>query len=814
MTSRPLKKAQLCEKTRINLDTRAEKDWDEEAALWPCRMHEVRKWGQALNQKGGSDAGSSKRILTTIGNLRSASEGALRRTAIEALVPAAAVGHRSAIAAQAAALGDESEAVRRSAVRSLQAAAGLKRAESGGAVSVALSEAFAQPGQSQRDMPTRRTQALVLKELAPKGDKDMVIAATAFSQDKDSQVRRTAVEALGAIGTSKADVRAVAGLVKDPDGGVARAAVEALEQLAGIRPHPASGSTRGLNHALGLTTGSSFHGESVASSSATIQHNTSLESFASTKDLDATMSDISVGSPSSRNVNDDYSDQGSQFGNTLRSNFGKRSATTRGKKSKQQLKTEAAAMEALATCCREEGVVGLPRALAVAALGRSVGSNSSVALEAAVQNLAGTDEQVRREAVAAVGLLAPSNRQLSVQMSAGQLTNADFRVRGAARKALVQAANDSERTKAFAIGRAAAALEAPEWAGRRGTALALRKLGELGGSEGQVVALRALLPRLRHTSWSIRCKALECVAEVGSAHGGNELAVEMLADAITDPDEEVRRSAVRLLPRAAPQKSKRAVEVAATVSTSDPHVDIRVEALAALEGLVSEGRSRSRVAVHAVIRCYEDSAEEVRNAAERVMATLFMDRRTAVDALAALLSHQQERVQLAAVRALKNVSADRRSRAQRHMVKLMRHPNEVVRNAARHGMEAASEAHESIAVTAAASILGRLRRNRFGQATLKADAVPTARTAPLVDGTTVYLPTDADGASGARPSVASDGISEATAGIVGSQSAASSDEEFSQSETETDEPIQDPEDGKSHSDAARSSVSHATQRGE
>jgi len=840
MASKSSKKAKVRGKARKQSDTQAlaEDDWDEEAAPWPLRLNEVRKWGQALNQKGGSDAASSKRILTTIGNLRSASEGALRRTAIEALVPAAAVGHRGALATQAAALGDNSEVVRRSAIRSLQAAAGHKRAESGGAVSVALSEAFAQPGQPKRDMPTRRAQALVLKELAPRGEKDLVAAAVAFTRDRDAQVRRTAVEALGAIGTSKADIKAVTELMKDPDFGVVRSAVSALEQLAGTpgtRSHPAFGSTWGSNHSLGLPAASSFYAGSVTSSGSTLRHNTSMdsgatmqhnismESFASTRDFDTTRSDLSAGSPSagsptSRNARDDFSDQGSQLGNTLNSTFGKRSAVRGGKKSKQQLKNEAAAVEALAACCRDEDIVGLPCAMAVGALGRSVGANSSMALQAASESLASSDEQVRREAIAAIGLLAPSNQRLAVETSAGQLAHADFRVRGAARKAMIQAAHVSERSKELALGRAAAALERPDWAGRRGAASALGQLGE--GSEGQLAAFRALVPRLQHTSWSIRCKAVECVAEVASAHGGHERAVELLADATTDVDEEVRLAAVRLFPRAAPLKSKRAVQVAATVATSDAEVNIRVEALGALEGLASEGRSRSRVAIDAVVKCFEDETDEVRQAAERVVTTLFMDRRTAVDALATRLSHPEERVRLAAVRSLKKVSENRRARARKHMIKLMRHPNEAVRNAARQGMEAAAEAHESIGISVAASILGRLRRNRFGQDSLsEADAVSTAGAAPKVAGTTLGVPATshkarspekADGVSEARPSAASDDISEASTRIARSQTAESSDEELSQSETEVDEP----DNVSNHSGGGQSSFSRATQRHE
>merc|ERR1719464_826478 len=111
-----------------------------------------------------------------------------------------------------------------------------------------------------------------------------------------------------------------------------------------------------------------------------------------------------------------------------------------------------------------------------------------------------------------------------MRSSSQHLANADFRVRATARQTMLRAASapavseDGEfigRAKpSAALGRealayAAATLECADWAGRRGAARALHEFGDAYlGAEGQEAALQTLQPRLRHTDWSIRRKAV------------------------------------------------------------------------------------------------------------------------------------------------------------------------------------------------------------------------------------------------------------------------------------------------------------------
>eukprot|EP00443_Scrippsiella_acuminata_P015437 CAMPEP_0115302204 /NCGR_PEP_ID=MMETSP0270-20121206/70256_1 /TAXON_ID=71861 /ORGANISM="Scrippsiella trochoidea, Strain CCMP3099" /LENGTH=459 /DNA_ID=CAMNT_0002720111 /DNA_START=11 /DNA_END=1387 /DNA_ORIENTATION=- len=204
---------------------------------WEYRTLDARKWGEKLRQSGGAGPSSVKHILKTLKDSRSLSEISLRRTAVEALVPAAEIGHRGALAAQAARLTDSSESVRRSALLALRAAAGGQRPQVGGAVAVALQDALP-PKNARYNLESRRRGADALLRLAPAGDAHLLATATKWLEDEDAEVRLSSTQAIGHIGSGQEDIEAVAARLTDSDWRVSRAAVHTLEQLATGRMPP------------------------------------------------------------------------------------------------------------------------------------------------------------------------------------------------------------------------------------------------------------------------------------------------------------------------------------------------------------------------------------------------------------------------------------------------------------------------------------------------------------------------------------------------------------------------------------------------
>jgi len=60
---------------------------------------------------------------------------------------------------------------------------------------------------------------------------------------------------------------------------------------------------------------------------------------------------------------------------------------------------------------------------------------------------------------------------------------------------------------------------------------------------------------------------------------------------------QVRLAVAAALPRAAPAKCKEAIAIAARLVACDDEVEVRLRALASIEELCAEGRSRSRSAL-------------------------------------------------------------------------------------------------------------------------------------------------------------------------------------------------------------------------
>eukprot|EP00435_Cladocopium_sp_Y103_P029288 s1740_g7.t1 len=104
---------------------------------------------------------------------RSLTEQPLRLTALQRLTPAAATGHRGALAAQAHALLDRRKVVRECALDSLWEAAGNQRPEPGGAVHAQLQDVLP-PDDARYEVESRRAAADALMRLGPKGDETLL----------------------------------------------------------------------------------------------------------------------------------------------------------------------------------------------------------------------------------------------------------------------------------------------------------------------------------------------------------------------------------------------------------------------------------------------------------------------------------------------------------------------------------------------------------------------------------------------------------------------------------------------------------------
>jgi len=576
------------------------------------------------------------------------------------LMPAGSVGNRGALAAQVKALGDGDETVRRSALKSLQKAAGGKRAERGGAVAETLAETL--PDLIKTDNTSvRRAVANALAKLTPNGDKQLAEIALSWIEDEDAKVRASATQALGISGSGSKMLAALVERLNERDWQVNRAAVQALEKYSNV-------SKKGKDGDPSPREGSSPKGD--------VSPNDTLQGSDLSNSLGSTATSL---------------------GSRTKSNISLRSATS------VNVSTPA---EALGESCRNGTLRGLPRAHAVAALGKVGKSNKSITLVAADQ-LNDVDAEVRRAAVLALSELAPSDRSAAIRASASQLTSVDFRVRESAGLALVGVAG--EGGDALATSLAAAALEGDDWRGRRGAAAALRRLGELDDGNARDAVMAVLVPRLEHPDWSIRRKAAQALGVVAKGQGDIR-AIKLLKGLSRDPDQEVRIAVVEALPGAAPpKKCQEAIDMAATFA-KDSNPRIRKAALLALQELASVERSRSRVAVHAVNGCIHDKVEDVRLTAERVLQLIAPGRRTAIDNLATQLTDSDEIARQAAANAFAGVGPDRRDRSLKRLVPLLRHKDDGVRQAACKAMQGMTNPEEAMAIEAAANVVAKFRR--------------------------------------------------------------------------------------------------------
>jgi HEAT repeat protein len=640
---------------------------------WEYRMYHSRRWGHSLKEAGGSNSKAVKRLTATLKDARAQSEIALRRTAVEALIPAAAVGNRGALAAQAKALGDDDRVVRQAALKSLQKAAGGKRLESGGAVSVALAEELPQFTKSLRT-DVRRAAASALAHLTPLQDKELAKLAREWTQDEDGGVRAAAIEALGLAGSGSKALNALKFGLTDFDWRVSQAACKALTKVE---------VTKAQRHAARSVDSRGGEDDSAPGSAPS-----------TARSVDTDMSE---------------SQAGSRPGTPAQYHPGSHNNLA-GVAAMASSHTPA---DALAECCRSNLLRGLPRVEGVRALGKVAEPGDKSAILVAAHQLTDADLQVRRAAVSTLKSLAPGDRVGAIRASVSQLTAYDYRCRESAAEALAACTGKASNDTAFSL--VASTLEGQDWGGRRGAANALRRLGELNDGAARDQVFGVLIPRLEHPDWSIRRKAAQALGVVAKGIG-DVRAIKLLAGLARDPEEEVRKAVVEALPGAAPPKKCKDAIMMASTFCKDPNPRIREAACNALEELASAERSRSRVAIHAVSGCIQDDVEAVRLTAERVMRSIAPGRRTAIDDVAERLADPDEGTRRAAVAAFEGVGAANRERALKRVVPLLRHPDAGVRQAASDAMQGMMGPEEAACVAAAAHTVGRFRRRFQGPA--------------------------------------------------------------------------------------------------
>eukprot|EP00930_Biecheleria_cincta_P035914 TRINITY_DN24666_c0_g1_i1.p1 TRINITY_DN24666_c0_g1~~TRINITY_DN24666_c0_g1_i1.p1 ORF type:complete len:966 (+),score=185.31 TRINITY_DN24666_c0_g1_i1:31-2928(+) len=699
---------------------------DIKSQLWECRMHKSREWGHQLYQKGGTHQASVKNLLSTLQDGRSLSQQSLRRTALHALTPAASVGHRGALSAQANALMDRNKLVRECALDSLWEAAGGKRPEKGGAVHAMLSEVIP-PKDARFNVESRRAAADALARLVPKGDPRLHSTAMTWLNDEDAEVRCYATHAAGFTGSGPEDVMAVSQRLKDGNWRVNRAAVDALQDLSaaddGVRrrckppPPPPPDEESSASEA----------GFSVSELSANSGDKTNFKRQTSTgsrQSLSGSMrrSSTRAGGAKGRraSVKGSASSLSAALSRTAEEDDDPGDPDGMPRPTETHLAATAALAQAISHEANQDGSIirGLARRDAVAALRRIAPWGDCGALEAVGSRLHDADAVVRREAVRAMGNLAQGEPRLALNASVGGLTEQDWRARASAVESLLTCSDHAVDSDAFEA--TAACLEHGDWGTRRGAILALRSLTTHGLNEKLAMALEAINSRLNNDHWSVRRHAVKAVGSLCETAKGDITGVKMLKDLAEDPDEEVRIALASVLPRVAPKKCKEAVLVALRMASDDEDLEVRLHALAAVEQLCSTERSRTREAVNAVVSLLGDANEEVRLAAKRVICSIAQGRRTAIAALTEILKSGDENVRNLAVETFPGVAESNREHATKRTMRLIRHPDEGVRNASSRAIAAFSKSASPEGSTfgeqvlaAAASVASRWRQNRF-----------------------------------------------------------------------------------------------------
>lgn len=704
--------------------------------LWPCRTFQVRQWGHLLEKKQGSHQGSVKKLLTTLKDGRTLTEQPLRLTALQRLTPAAATGHRGALAAQAHALLDRRKVVRECALDSLWEAAGNQRPEPGGAVHAQLQDVLP-PEDAGYQMESRRAAADALMRLGPRGDETLLSIVRGWLDDEDPEVRALASQAIGFMGSSAADVDRLAPLLQDKNWRVVKACIDALEQISGgdgVRHKCRRGDTKELpSRRMSGQSGSSRSSSKLSMS----------------KTMPSLLGDINSNGGSRPNTPSrlETPEQEQRAGSkrSTRSGGSKRSANSdqsretwsEGGGMPRPSSTLLAVSCALATPCLGEGgsiteevvgprlLWGLPRADAVASLRRVAPWGHHQSLEAVAARLRDTDAEVRKEAVAAVAELAPGNRTQAFDLCGWAMEELDWRARAAAVEALAASAPGGDE-EAFQV--AADLLEGSEWAPRRGAISALRALVLSGEEEEQRndrirkldLAIEAVTPKLQHEHWSVRRFAVLALCSVCEVIGGHRKGLKRVKEMVNDPDEQVRLALAANLGRVAPLKSKEAVVTALQLASTDDDVEVRVAALLAVEELCGDERSRTRKAVRQVAALFADEEEEVRLTAKRVICAIGRERRCAVDALTLVLKDPNEYARLLAADTFKSVVGKLEPRAMKRTMRLVRRSSvSGVREAAAKAMafcQKETEAHveqDPKVILAASKMAMKWRMNRF-----------------------------------------------------------------------------------------------------
>jgi len=611
---------------------------DEESELtWELALLHTRRLGQRLRSAEGSDARSVKKLASFLRDGRAASEATLRRNVVEALVPAARIGNRAALAAQADALTDHSEGVRKVAVAALKESALGKRPEKGSSVAVALAKVFP-PSSAAEKLEVRRAAAEALRQLGPQNDPNTIQQNRAWLEDVDAAVRLSATNAVPLIGADEEDAASLAARLTDSDWRVATAAVRSLESVALERSAAQQRQRRRPTSSSTATSKSAFQTPGTPD-----------------------------GGTSERSASHASTSGSTTFG------------TAGGLESKGP---RAVATAALAEVCagKSSKLLGLPRVEAIAALGRVARLGDVSALQAAADRLADVDMDVRRAASDAIAQIARGDPRTAIEASFAKLDHQDFRVRAAAREALCASVEPEDEIDA--LGMTTALLDREDWHGRRGVGATLKQLGlQHYGIER---ALQALERKLVHWDWSVRRKAIESYAMIAEAGGGSYDAMRALAALAHDDDAVVRLEVASVFPRVAPRKCKEAIGVLTPLAIGDPEVDVRCRAVASIALLAAENRSRSRTSIATIGSCLEDEDEAVREAAAKAMHAVGNGRRCAVDAVTERLRHESEKVRKAAVQAFEGVLGCNHDQALRDRVALklipfLQHDNADVR---------------------------------------------------------------------------------------------------------------------------------------
>eukprot|EP00929_Paragymnodinium_shiwhaense_P038492 TRINITY_DN20327_c0_g1_i1.p1 TRINITY_DN20327_c0_g1~~TRINITY_DN20327_c0_g1_i1.p1 ORF type:complete len:1002 (-),score=223.19 TRINITY_DN20327_c0_g1_i1:67-3072(-) len=708
----------------------AEKEKEDEENLrpWEQRLYETRKFGQLLRKTGGVAPPAVKGLVSTLRDGRCSSEGALRRSAIEALVPASLIGHRGALEMQAKALTDPSDSIRKVAVQALRSAAGDKRPTPGGAVAVALAEVIPPPT-SRFDVQARTSGAASLIDLAPRGDAHMLTTATKWLKDAEGDVRLAATKAMGEIGISEDDVTAVAAQLRDKDWRVSQAAVLSLENLADLITKEEGGvpglpkQTRRTSVAAGGRRRSSVvsFGRRGSTSTASAADEGAAASAFNAMSPPGSASKLAGIVEGDRHGGSVSFQRQTSFGSSLGDNasaaaaaaasggrrgsmsLGRRMSIVRGSvldpssfgggplgiPVRRPGVASAAVMELAVACGGSVHLDepcclhGLARREGVSALGRIALPGDPEAIESLAERLGDGDEDVRRKATKAIKKIATGDVDAAVDFVGPKLADFDYRVRAAAREAIGGAITFSE--DGGMLDRLMDMLEAEDWRSRRGVAPGIMQLLQKNDAD-EAEVMQRLYPKLMHEDWSIRRKAAECLQAVARGKGGSREVVRLLGSLIMDPDEEVRIAMARCVPAAAPKRCKEAIAILTPLAVGDDAVEVRMTAVSSIMELAREGRSRSRTAIQAIASCLEDDEEQVREAAVNALQTIGYGRRSAIDMAAARLGHKKEEVRRAAVRAfggvLGNSGEDRRKRAFARTMEHLVAPHPGVREAA------------------------------------------------------------------------------------------------------------------------------------